>query len=116
MLATFQFSIICLNICYVNLYRLKYTELQFCPQLYIGTELGFSCEQRYEVLISLYRVAILTVFCGFCHFIHAHAKTVPLIRPHPLTHTSLDFSHSTQYASDSVKTTSKYLINKQTNK
>lgn len=34
-LATFQFGIVGHNVCYINSYRLKYTELQFCPQLYI---------------------------------------------------------------------------------
>jgi hypothetical protein len=51
MLATFQFGIICLNDCYLYSCRLKYTELQFCPQLYISIELGFSCEERYDVQI-----------------------------------------------------------------
>jgi len=51
MLATFQSGIICLNVCYLNSYGLNYTELQFCPQLYTGIELGLFCEERYEVQI-----------------------------------------------------------------
>jgi hypothetical protein len=64
MLATFQFGIDSLNVCYINSYRLKYTELQFCPQLYIGIELGLSCEERYEVLStkSCYRDRFFVVF------------------------------------------------------
>jgi hypothetical protein len=93
----------CLNVSYLNSYRLKYTALQLCPQSSTGTKLGLSYEERYKIQMTVQRVAILT---GFCQSIHANAMIVPQIKPHPLSHTSLQFpiqyNHSTQHATESV--------------
>ena len=42
MLAIIQCRIFCLPVCYANIWRLKYTALQFCPLFCMGVRLGQS--------------------------------------------------------------------------